>query len=160
MTDKQAFEALSKLPFDFQIGGSLGLKMFGIINREIKDIDIVVPSLDIDYFTDKPKEEGSGEDVVVIRDGDVKIEVYEGNEDFVLIQDLKVSLPNYAIEAKKRYVQECKALIEKSLPCLMTPIIEARMNKHQNDIDLYEDWRNGGLQLQKAIDDPFAKMID
>ena len=159
MTDRQAFEALSKLPFEFSIGGSLGLKMFGVIDRDIKDIDIVVPSLDIEYFLDKPKEGGSGEDVVVIRDGDVKIEVYEGNEDGIWVTNPYgkwfVSLPNYAIEAKKRYVAECDELIKKSLPCMMTEVIEARMNKHQKDIDAYEDWRNGGIELQKAIDNIF-----
>ena len=159
MTDKQAFEALQKLPFEFSIGGSLGLKMFGVIDREIKDIDIVVPSTDIEYFADKPKEVGSGETVTVIRDGDVKIEVYEGNEDGIWITNAYgrwfVSLPNYAIEAKKIYVKECKEALEK-LPKLLSPNhIEARMNKHQKDIGLYEDWRSGGLRLQEAIDNIF-----
>lgn len=140
MTDKQAFEALKKLPFEFQIGGSLGLKMMGIIDREIYDIDIIVKSFD---GIEGNVEDGSDEDVTVIRDGGVKIEVYEGDEDYLPLKneygDWKVSMPRYAIAKKREYVNNCVKELNKPL-VFFGAETQRRMNKHLADINAYEAW--------------------
>ena len=49
MTKREIFETLNSLPFDFQICGSLGLKLMGIITRGIGDIDLHVKSVDASW---------------------------------------------------------------------------------------------------------------
>lgn len=154
-----AMDRLKVLIPNFHFTGSLSLLCYGVTKRVIGDLDIVVSNMDVlyrvedageqvdrdfDYETELPKESNiqlKGKipnrahiklydtDICVFYAKDEEVRMFE----FMAGRVFKVAHPRYAIAAKESYV---KGLLSKT----RTEAQEARMNKHQNDINEYQKW--------------------
>jgi len=156
-----AMDRLKVLIPNFHFTGSLSLLCYGVTKRVIGDLDIVVGNMDVlyrvedageqvdrdfDYESELPKKsevqlKGKipnrahiklyNTDICVFYAKDEETQMFE----FMADRTFKVAHPRYAIAAKEEYV---KGLLLKT----RTEAQEARMNKHQNDINEYQKWLN------------------
>lgn len=156
-----AMDRLKVLIPNFHFTGSLSLLCYGVTQRVVGDLDIVVSNMDVlyrvedageqvdryfDYETELPKCSNIqlkgkipnrahiklyNTDVCVFYAKDEEVRMFE----FMAGRVFKVAHPRYAIAAKESYV---KNLLSKS----RTEAQEARMNKHKNDINEYQKWLN------------------
>lgn len=154
-----AMDRLKVLIPNFHFTGSLSLLCYGVTKRIIGDLDIVVSNMDVlyrvedageqvdrdfDYESELPKESNiqlkgkipnrahirlHNTDICVFYAKDEESKTFE----FMANRTFKVAHPRYAIAAKEEYV---KGLLLKE----RTEAQEARMNKHQNDINEYQKW--------------------
>lgn len=154
-----AMDRLKVLIPSFHFTGSLSLLCYGVTKRVIGDLDIVVSNMDVlykvedageqvdrdfDYETELPNEsiiqlKGKipnrahiclyNTDICVFYAKDEETRMFN----FIADRTFKVAHPRYAIAAKESYV---KGLLLKE----RTEAQEARMNKHQEDINKYYDW--------------------
>lgn len=154
-----AMDRLKVLIPNFHFTGSLSLLCYGVTKRPMGDLDIIVSNMDVlyrvedageqvdrdfDYEIELPKEsevqlKGKipnrahirlyNTDICVFYAKDEETKMFE----FMAGRTFKVANPRYAIAAKESYV---KQLLAKT----RTEAQEARMNKHQNDINEYQKW--------------------
>ena len=142
----------------FLVTGSISLYLYGVIDREIKDIDIVVPDLvvfaaiiesyglqnhkQLDYDEKKKIEDQKINQIRFKVNGlwCCAFESKDGEEHkafpFSVGRSFNVAHPQGAILAKKRYVSD---ILKKDLP---THKQNERLKKHVQDIALYNDWQH------------------
>jgi hypothetical protein len=147
MTKREIFETLNSLPFDFQICGSLGLKMMGIITREIGDIDIVAPNPDYKFLEKyKCNYSGSGDELcITVNINGIRIDVWHKNgSKFEKMSNnfgtYKVELPEYAIKAKQGYISEFVHGIAKNPD--MHEVYGDKLKKHVDDLLTWANWKS------------------
>lgn len=154
-----AMDRLKVLIPNFHFTGSLSLLCYGVTKRVIGDLDIVVSNMDVlyrvedageqvdrdfDYETELPREssiqlKGKIPNRAHIRLYNTDICVFYAKDEeskmfnFIANRTFKVAHPRYAITAKEMYV---KGLLSKN----RTEAQDARMNKHQEDINKYYNW--------------------
>lgn len=136
---------------DFQLTGSISLVEYGIVKREISDIDIVVESFSILKIALRVKgykhsywfgySDNTGTPKVTNRisfeiDGVKCCAFYSEHQefkvcDYILERKFRVSHPRYAIAAKKKYVRD---LFQKDK---LNKFQISKLKKHSSDIQLY-----------------------
>lgn len=152
-----AMDRLKVLIPNFHFTGSISLLAYGVVNRPIGDLDIVVSNMDVlhdleevnvdmdfDYDSELPMESGIqhkgkipnrahinlyNTDICVFYSKGEQTELFE----FFNGRVFKVAHPRYAIAAKIGYVEKLRLKDR-------TEAQEARMNKHLKDIEAYSEW--------------------
>lgn len=156
-----ALDRLNVLLPEFQITGSVSLFEYGVIKREISDIDIVVPHFDLVYrcicpkvkgvelwfdYTDKlqpnadsteqPKGKIPNRASFNLDGVDVCIFYGIGQEfkfcEYVVNRRFKVSHPRYSVDAKLKYLKDL-AEIELRMP--LTDFQKQKKAKYLSDVN-------------------------
>jgi len=142
MTKREIFETLNSLPFDFQICGSLGLKLMGIITRGIGDIDLHVKSVDNDFVFQHTRKGCSFPDGEAISVGGIKIDMWFKWPEYKEITNnfgtYKVSLPDEAMNAKVEWI----GTVAKSILKDPDKYRAASLKKHVDDLIAWSEWKN------------------
>ena len=151
----------------FLVTGSISLYLYGVIDRDIKDIDIVVPDLvvfaaiiesyglqshkQLDY-DEKKKIKDQKINQIRFKVGKLWCCAFESSDGkhkvftFSVGRSFNVAHPQGSILAKKRYVSE---ILKKDLP---THKQNERLKKHVQDIALYNDWQHKNNPALTHID--------